>query len=161
MRKNNIVLRKFLPPDAYKLARTLRAEDRRELAASHPGQEPGALIRYFAQVSRCAFTLLHRGKVAAVCGIVAPYLLGARAQVWLLTGGEVEEIPKSFFACMRGLVAHFSGEYPELTVWVDSRYARALRLVGRLNFSAGPILMVSGVTFIEFIFRRKKNGRSH
>ena len=161
MRKNNIVLRKFLPPDAQKLAQTLRLEDRRELAASHPGQEPGALVGHFAQVSRCAFTLLHRGKVAAVCGIVAPCLLGARAQVWLLTGEEVEEIPKSFFACMRGLVVHFSGEYPELAVWVDSRYARALRLVRRLNFTAGRIFMMSGVTFVEFIFRRKKYGRSH
>ncbi len=161
MRKNNIVLRKFLPPDACQLARTLRAEDRRELSASHPGREPSILIDSFAQVSQFAFTLVHWGKVAAVCGLVAPCLLGARAQVWLLTGGEVEEIPKSFFACMRGLVAHFSGEYPELVVWVDSRYVRALRLVRRLNFTAGPILMASGVTFVEFIFRRKENGRSH
>ena len=139
----------------------LRAADREELALSHPGQTPSALITAFVQASRYAFTLLYRGKAAAVCGLTAPCLLGTRAQVWLLTGNEVEKIPKTFLSLMRGLVRHFSGEYPELCVWVDSRYARAVRFARRLGFSAGRVWTVSTVPFIEFIFRRKNYGRSH
>ena len=162
MRKNNIIFRSFLPQDAVALAYTLRAEDRRELAASHPGQEPASLIAAFARASRCAFSLLYCGKVAAVCGVVAPCLMGTRAQVWLLTGEEVKKIPKSFFRIMRGLVRYFLEIYPELFVFTDSRYKRALRFAKHLGArSTGSLSVGKNISFLEFIFRRNNNGRSH
>ena len=143
------------PADGPALARCLRAADRRELAASHPGQSPAECLEHFICISVCRVCGVYRGKVIALAGVYASSLLGTDACVWLLTGSPVARVPISFVRSAKRWLAAWLQLYPTLTNAVDARYEAARKLITCLGgeFTGGSSVY-NGVLFLHFIFRR-------
>ena len=141
----------------YKVRRRerLRAADRAELAASHPG-EPEQRLREFAARSLECRALVYKGRAVAIFGLVPDGLLGPRACAWLLTAEGVEQIPKTFFKLYRLVLDEWLARYPQLYNWVDARYAAALAYVRRLGGAFdGTARILNGRKFLLFYIRRK------
>ena len=157
MRKNNIIFRSFLPQDAAALAYTLRAEDRRELAASHSGRAAAELLEDFIHSSRLGFFLSHGKEPAALFGVSSPCWLGRRACVWLVTGRGILKMRVSFMHLARRITADFLSVYPELYNFTDERYVSAVRFIRRLGGQFdGSSVMYGNVRFLYFTFRRNR-----
>ena len=151
----DIFLRPARPADCMALAQTLRPADRAELTASHPGQEPAALLLGFLQSSIHCFALLYQGRPAAIFGLAPDAWLGNRACVWLLTGQLIESIPKTFVRIARRFVAAALTQYAELYNFADGRYAAALRFVRRLGGTFdGTFCQTESARFLRFTIRR-------
>lgn len=153
--KNEISLMPASGAHLRQVARRLRAADRAELAASHPG-DPERRLKEFAARSRECLALVYKGRAAAVFGLSPDSLLGPRACVWLLTAEDTAKIPKTFFKLSRLVLAHWLARYPQLYNWVDARYAPALAYVRRLGGGFdGAARVFNGQKFLLFNIRRK------
>lgn len=153
--KHQIILRPACPGDGKKLAPLLRAEDRAELAASHPGETPADLLESFIRRSRESFFVLRCGRPAALFGVSAPGWFSLRACVWFLTGDEAAKMPVSLVRIGRAAVERFLTLYPELYNFTDERYPAALRFIKRLGGRFdGSSKTCGDVRFLYFTFRR-------
>lgn len=147
------LLREVRVGDFEKLARTLRAADRRELRASHPNQSVKKLLAQFCEESVVCVTLASAREVAAMGGITA------QGCVWLLTGRAVEKCPKTFFKMARRFVQTGLLEFPVLHNWVDVRYKAAHRLITHLGgHFDGSFIFQKNIAFLFFTFRRSYMG---
>lgn len=153
--KNQILLRRARAGDGRELAPFLRAQDRAELAASHPGRSAAELLESFIQHSGECFLLLYKAEPAALFGISAPNWLARRACVWLLTGRSARRIPISLMRIGRAALGYFLTRYPELYNFTDERYSAALRFIKRLGGRFdGSSKTCGNVRFLYFTFRR-------
>ena len=142
--KNQILLRRARREDCLRLAAVLRPEDRAELAASHPAQEPQELLVHY------------EGEPAALFGVAPDVWMGRRACVWLLTGRRVRRIAKTFVRVARALLAGALRRYEGLYNFADGRYAAALRFIRRLGGTFdGTVCQTGCAPFLRFTFRRK------
>lgn len=155
--KNKISVRFARAGDGNKLAPFLRAEDLRELAASHSGREAAALLENFIRSSRSCFFLSYDKEPAALFGISAPCWLGRRACVWLVTGQSILKMRVSFMRLARRVIKDFLSVYPELYNFTDERYLSAVRFIRRLGGRFdGSSVACGNVRFLYFTFRRNK-----
>ena len=140
--------------DVRDVARTMRAEDRRELAKI--GMEPEEALVSSLMVSANAWTAFDGFKPVCIFGVAPDSLLGARARLWLLGSERLEACKLSYFkTCVRA-VRVLSSKYPVLWNLVDPEYERAHKWLTRLGARWGGQREVSpGVYFDYFEIRRK------
>lgn len=155
--KNNISVRPARAGDGQNLAPFLRAEDLRELAASHSGRAPAELLEDFIHSSRLCFFLSYGKEPAALFGVSAPCWLARRACVWLVTGRGILKMRVSFMRLARRVITDFLSVYPELYNFTDERYLSAVRFIRRLGGRFdGSSVTCGNVRFLYFTFRRNK-----
>lgn len=153
--KYQIIIRPAHAGDGEKLAACLRAEDRAELASSHPGEAPADLLESFIRRSRASFFILRKARPAALFGVSAPCWFSLRACVWFLTGESAAKMPVSLVRIGRAAVRYFLTLYPELYNFTDERYPAALRFIKRLGGRFdGSSKTCGNVRFLYFTFRR-------
>ena len=155
--KNKILVRPARAGDGKQLAPLLRAEDLRELAASHSGRAPAELLEDFIHSSRLCFFLSHGKEPAALFGVSTPCWLARRACVWLVTGRGILKMRVSFMRLARRITADFLSVYPELYNFTDERYLSAVRFIRRLGGQFdGSFVTYGNVRFLYFTFRRNR-----
>lgn len=148
-------VRTAYPGDGKKLARQLRPKDRAELAATHPGQNPGQCLEKFISVSDVSICVLYRGKPLLLAGIYRDDTFSTPALVWMLTGKEVDKHPVSFVKMVSFFLTQWHAYYGELFNYIDFRYWQACKLAKKL----GAVLeddgtYYQGKLFFKCIFRR-------
>lgn len=148
-------IRPARPGDGVKLARVLRAQDKSELAATHPGQNVGKCLEKFIKISRVSVFVSYRGRPFLLAGIYCDDVFAQPALVWLLTGREVNKHPISFFKMGRFFLAQWQAYYGDLFNYIDARYTSACqfakRLGGRMENDG---TYYQGKLFLKCIFRR-------
>lgn len=155
--KNKILVRPARAGDGKQLAPLLRAEDRRELAASHWGRSAAELLESFIRSSCASFCLSYDKEPAALFGVSSPCWLSRRACVWLVTGRGILKMRVSFMRLARRITADFLSVYPELYNFTDERYVSAVRFIRRLGGQFdGSSVMYGNVRFLYFTFRRNR-----
>lgn len=141
-------LRPVLKSDFHALALSLRTADRRELAASHPHQNPEDLLKKFAENSDLCRSFVYKNSVVAMGGV-------CHQCVWMLTGKQVEKCPKAFVKTIRNFLQKMLQQNSFLYNWVDIRYLAAQKLIVRLGgIFSGDFVVIKNTKFLFFYFRR-------
>jgi len=126
-----------LPEHAWKLAPTLRENDRNEIWAA-AGLSPAAGLEISLASSFYAWTWLIGDAPACMFGVGYASLLSGTGVPWLLSSSLVEQHRFSFLKNCRPFLASMCADFPVLVNWVDARYAAAIRWLGWMGFTLHP-----------------------
>ena len=152
---NAFEIRPAVQGDGVKMAKQLRAKDRAELAATHPGKDAGECLEKFRQVSDVCLFVSYQNKPLLLAGIYRDSALISPAIVWLLTGKEVEKHPVCFVKMVRFFLSQWLAYYGALFNYVDARYTAACKLVKKLGAQLeNDGTYYAGNLFLKCIFRR-------
>ena len=100
--------------------------------------------------SRAAWAAVVGDRVICIWGVASPSLVGAQAEIWLLTGRKVEEYAFQFLRHARAFVAEMQQQYPRLEANVDVNYTQALRFARWLGFRWKGEITVNGHRFAHY-----------
>lgn len=109
-----------------KLIKDMRDEEIAEIWASH-GVRPEDIILYLTESSRDVSTVLYKGKVLCITGIVPFSLISDVASPWLLTTNEMKKYPRILLKGTKFFLDKWKKEYRILENQVDARYTASLR----------------------------------
>lgn len=139
--------------DIKEVARTMRAEDKREIA--HQGLDPEEVLLRAAGEGH-SFTACYRGQAVCIFGVVPDSYLSARACLWLLGSERLEACKLSYFKACKQVVNLFLTKYAVLYNIVDPEYTRAKKWLTRLGAVwGGKYYGGNDVPFDYFEIRRK------
>ena len=143
------------PGDGVQLAAVLRAQDRAELSATHPGQDPAECLEKFIAASSVSVCVKDGTQPVLLAGVYHPYVQVPCALVWLLSGEKVARRPIAFFKLARFFLHAWTQYYGELFNYVDARYGAALLFAKRLGgILQNDTTYFSGKLFLKCTFRR-------
>lgn len=128
------------------LARTLRADDLREVMAS--GLKPRHLLYRLWTGSFIRKVALMDGEVAAIWGCEGT-ILSPRGDAWLLTSAAVERKPITFLKVLKQSLAEMLEIKQEIGSHVLSSYHKSIRLMQMAGFEIGSEIKVGDDTFLE------------
>lgn len=139
--------------DVYRLASSLRPEDRAEITGL--ALEPRAIVRASFRGAIMRRTAFVDGEIAAMWGLGGP-MLGDEGTPWLLTTAAVERVPVIFIKVARAQVAEMLTHRAYLSNYVAASYRGACRLLETLGFTleAPQPLGINAVPFRRFWMKR-------
>jgi len=141
--------------DGNALARVLRAADRAELAATHPGQKPAECLESFIAISAVSVFASYRGTPLLLAGIYRDRQLPSPCVVWLLTGEDVQKHPIRFCKLAQFFLGEWLAYYGTLFNYIDARYTSACKLALRLGGQLeNDETYYGGTLFLKCTFRR-------
>lgn len=150
-----IIIRETMPEDVGLLANTMRDDDCLEVSAY--GCSPLMALEVSVNNSMLCLTAEHGGAIAAMFGICPNHgFISDRAEVWLLTGKEIENMKKSFMVYSKRVITYFLQFYPVLENFVDARYLRSIHWLAwcGARFDEPVPLGVHGELFLHFTLER-------
>lgn len=137
---------------AVALARRLRAADKAEVTAQ--GLTPQQALVQSLRGSLWARMAVLGGRPFCMWGVEAASLIGGVGYPWLLGSAVLDRFPRDFLRESRAGLAEMLETFERLDVFVDARYAKAVRWLRWLGFVAGEPVMFGGVPFYPFERRR-------
>ena len=153
--KFGLTIRPARAGDGRRLAAVLRSADRAELAATHPGLEPGECLERFIAISDVSLFVSYQNQPLLIAGVYRDTLLPAPALVWMLTGRGVTKFPLRFVKIVRFFLQQWQAYYGTLFNYIDARYTSAWRLARRLGGRLeNDHTYYNGQLFLKCIFRR-------
>jgi|VirMetMinimDraft_7_1064189.scaffolds.fasta_scaffold00089_46 hypothetical protein len=112
---------------------TLRATDRREIAATSGSRPLDAITRCVEQSEHCWAGLIG-GRVVFVGGVSHASMTGRRSP-WLLGADELERHPAAFLRYCVEKMPQVRAAYPWLENYVDARASTTIRWLKWLGFT--------------------------
>lgn len=140
------IVRNTEADDALALARNLRDQDLREIAALTPFTPEEAVAASVAASDKC-YTWTNEGRVVSIFG-VAPTELRGRGCVWMLATDELVVEKDFMFGFGTQFVDEFNTMYPVLENYILSDNYVCLKWLERMGFGFDPL--APGSTTLRF-----------
>lgn len=128
-----------MPADEAELREQIRNDDAEEVEAA--GFDLSEAIRWSCLRAE-SWAVRVNGELLGIYGIMQLSLVPDHARPWCLTTKLVDRRPKTFYKLSKILFQQLQEQHPQMSLYIDQRYTKAIRWAESLGFKVGETVAV-------------------